>query len=151
MELESGSVDAIALDIGVAKSKLSSGKYRMLDEAVLTEKHGIGFKKGNKRIRDAVEKTLIEMVKDGTAAKISEKYFDGKDVLIIGKDLGDMIKTEFKNAAVDGKAPVNAELKNLKDTADEVKDAAKDMLTVPFSSPETEKDLPTSNSENNKK
>ncbi len=85
MELEAGSVDAVALDIGVAKSKLPAGKFRLLDEIVMTEKYGIGFLKGNTELRDIVQKTLIEMVKDGTAGKISGKYFDGQDVLIIGR------------------------------------------------------------------
>lgn len=85
MELEAASVDAVALDIGVAQEKLKNGKFRMLDEVVITEKYGIGFRKGNTVLRDEVEATLKEMVADGTAAKISAKYFDGRDCLIIGK------------------------------------------------------------------
>ena len=85
MELEAASVDAVALDIGVAQEKLKNGKFRMLDEVVITEKYGIGFRKGNTVLRDEVEAVLKEMVADGTAAKISAKYFDGRDCLIIGK------------------------------------------------------------------
>ena len=85
MELEAGSVNAVALDIGVANEKVKTGNFRILDEVVITEKYGIGFRKGNTALRDQVEKTLKEMVADGTAKKISEKYFDGRDCLIIGK------------------------------------------------------------------
>ena len=85
MELEAASVDAVALDIGVAQEKMKNGNFRMLDEIVITEKYGIGFRKGNTELRDRVEKTLIEMVADGTAAEISKKYFNGRDCLIIGK------------------------------------------------------------------
>ena len=85
MELEAGSVDAVALDIGVAEEKLKSGKFRMLEEVVITEKYGIGFKKGNTELRNAVQKTLLEMVADGSAGKISAKYFKGRNVLILGK------------------------------------------------------------------
>ncbi len=85
MELEAGSVDAVALDIGVAQDKMKSGNFRILDEVVISEKYGIGFAKGNKTLRDAVQKTLLEMVADGTAGRISAKYFNGRDVLIIGK------------------------------------------------------------------
>ena len=85
MELEAGSVDAVALDIGVAQDKAKSGNFRIMDEVVISEKYGVGFAKGNKALRDAVQKTLLEMVKDGTAARISAKYFNGRDVLIIGK------------------------------------------------------------------
>ena len=84
MELEAGSVDAVAMDIGVAKLKVASGKELIiLDETVITEKYGIGFKKGNAALRDAVQKTLKEMVADGSAKAISAKYFDGQDVLIL--------------------------------------------------------------------
>ena len=85
MELEASSVDAVALDIGVAQEKLKAGKFRMLEEVVITEKYGIGFRKGNTELRDKVEATLKEMVADGTAAQISAKYFNGRDCLIIGK------------------------------------------------------------------
>ena len=85
MELEAASVDAVALDIGVAQEKLNAGKFRMLSEVVITEKYGIGFRKGNTQLRDKVEATLKAMVADGTAAGISAKYFNGRDCLIIGK------------------------------------------------------------------
>ena len=52
---------------------------------MITEQYGVGFKKGNTALRDTVQKTLLDMVADGSAAKISAKYFKGKDVLIIGK------------------------------------------------------------------
>jgi len=84
MELEAGSVDAVAMDIGVAEEKTKGNdKFRVLDEVVITENYGIGFKLGNTKLRDEVQSTLKEMVKDGTAAQISKKYFDGKDVLVL--------------------------------------------------------------------
>ena len=84
-ELEQGTVQAVAMDIGVAQLKIqqSNGKFVMLPETILTEKYGIGFRKGNKELRDAVQKTLKEMVADGTAAKISGQYFNGQNVLIL--------------------------------------------------------------------
>ena len=84
-ELEQGTVQAVAMDIGVAQLKIqqSNGKFVMLPETILTEKYGIGFRKGNKELRDAVQKTLKEMVADGTAAKISGQYFKGQNVLIL--------------------------------------------------------------------
>ena len=85
MELDSGAVDAVALDVGVAKQKMIDmpGKFELLGETVMSEKYGIGFKLGNTELRDAVQKTLKEMVADGTAAKISAEWFEGKDVLIL--------------------------------------------------------------------
>lgn len=85
MELEAGSVDAVALDVGVARKKQSDapGKFVLLDEIVMTENYGIGFRKNDTELRDTVQKTLREMVKDGTAAKISAQYFDGQNVLTL--------------------------------------------------------------------
>ena len=67
MNLESGAVDAVVLDIGVAKYQMSSrgDAFRMLDEQVSSEQYAIGFKKGNTELKDQVQKTLDEMVKDG--------------------------------------------------------------------------------------
>lgn len=86
MDLESGAVDAIAMDIGVANyqidSRDDSDSYKVLDEKLTSEQYGIGFLKGNTQLRDKIETTLEEMVKDGTFAKISEKWF-GYDVCTI--------------------------------------------------------------------
>lgn len=47
MNLESGMVDAIAMDIGVASYQMSAkgDNFRMLDERLSSEEYGIGFKK----------------------------------------------------------------------------------------------------------
>ena len=49
MNLESGSVDAICMDMGVAKYELEArgSQFRMLSEQVSKEQYGIGFKPGN--------------------------------------------------------------------------------------------------------
>ena len=75
-ELSMGGVDAVAMDIGVAKKKMADlpGKFVMLKEIVMTETYGIGFKKGNVALKDAVEAELVKMFADGTAAKIAKKY-----------------------------------------------------------------------------
>ncbi|MBO5373438.1 MAG: amino acid ABC transporter substrate-binding protein [Lachnospiraceae bacterium] len=81
MDLESGAVDAIAIDIGVAKFQLEGkeDQYIILEETISSEQYGVGFLKGNEELRDEVQSTLMEMVEDGTFAEISEKYF-GYDV-----------------------------------------------------------------------
>ena len=75
-ELNMGGVEAVAMDVGVAKRKMADlpGKFEMLDEIVMTETYGIGFKKGNVALRDEVEETLKEVFADGTGLKIAEKY-----------------------------------------------------------------------------
>lgn len=81
MDLESGAVDAIAIDIGVANFQLEGKEddYVILDEVISSEQYAVGFLKGNETLRDEVQSTLMEMVEDGTFAEISDKYF-GYDV-----------------------------------------------------------------------
>lgn len=76
MNLESGAADAVAMDVGVANYQLSSrkGSFMILDEVISAEQYGIGFKKGNESLRDTVQKTLDEMVEDGTFMEIAEKW-----------------------------------------------------------------------------
>ncbi len=85
-DLEMGATDAVAMDIIVAGYQLKKrgdGKYIILeDEPISTEEYGIGFKKGNTALRDAVDVTLVEMAADKTLKSISEKWFD-TDVTII--------------------------------------------------------------------
>lgn len=78
MNLESGSVDAIAVDIGVAQYQVGSrgDEFKILDEPISTEQYAIGFKLGNPSLRDKVQDTLNEMVDDGTFDKIVANYAD---------------------------------------------------------------------------
>lgn len=87
MNLESGVVDAVAVDIGVAKFQLGNKDiFKMLDESVSSEKYGIGFKLGNTELREKVEGALAEMWKDGTVKTIVKKYVDYslEDTLCLG-------------------------------------------------------------------
>jgi polar amino acid transport system substrate-binding protein len=81
MELESGAVDAIGMDIFVAKYQIEGREdtFVILDDHISTEQYGVGFFKENTELRDQVEAILMEMVDDGTFAEISDKWF-GLDV-----------------------------------------------------------------------
>lgn len=89
MNLEAGAVDAIVLDIGVAKYQLANNpeKYKMLDAQVSTEQYAVGFKLGNTELCDKVQATLDEMAADGTVAQIAEKYTDYNlpDMICLGE------------------------------------------------------------------
>ena len=77
MNLESGIIDCLAVDIGVAKFKLNNSTlFRQLDEPLSKEQYAIGFKKGNTALRDEVESVVTEMWKDGTFMKIANNYAD---------------------------------------------------------------------------
>lgn len=81
MDLEAGAVDAVAMDIGVAKYQIEGkeSKFIILDEPIVKEQYAVGFYKGNTEMRDKVQKALDEMAADDTFKKISEKWF-GYDV-----------------------------------------------------------------------
>ncbi len=72
MMLESNAVDAVALDSAVAQGFMEQGKgkFAILEEPLMFEEYGVGFKLGNTELRDAVENTLKAMVADGTVEKI---------------------------------------------------------------------------------
>lgn len=77
MDLEQGAVEAVAIDVGVAQyqiEKREAGAYVMLEEKLAKEQYGVGFLLGNEELRDTVQKTLNEMVEDGTFAKIAEEW-----------------------------------------------------------------------------
>ena len=77
VELEAGSIDAIAMDIGVAQYQVKNrgnGNYVILDEQLNSEKYAIGFKLGNEELRDKVNKSLHDLKENGTFDKLAEKY-----------------------------------------------------------------------------
>ncbi len=76
MNLESGAVNAICMDIGVANYEIESrgDKFMMLEDRLSSEEYGIGFKKGNTELRDKVQATLLDMLADGTFEEIAEKW-----------------------------------------------------------------------------
>ena len=78
LDLDAGTCDAVAMDIGVAQyqvnSKSNPSDYKILDEEISSEQYGLGFKKGNEQLRDKIQQTLDEMEADGTIAKIASKY-----------------------------------------------------------------------------
>ena len=83
-ELQSGAIDALAIDVGVAKYQLESrgDGYMILDEELNKEQYGIGFKLGNTELRDIVNADLHKLAEDGTVAELAEKY-DIADMICI--------------------------------------------------------------------
>lgn len=82
-DLSIGRVDAVLLDEVVARyyETKDAGTYKVLDDSFAEEEYGIGFKKGNDELREKVQNAFDEMIADGTAAEISEKWF-GKDIVV---------------------------------------------------------------------
>lgn len=75
-ELLAGSLDAIAIDIGVANYQIESrgDGYVILPETLNSEQYGVGFKLGNEELRNIVNADLKKLAEDGTVAELAEKY-----------------------------------------------------------------------------
>lgn len=86
VELQAGSVDAVAMDVGVANYQIKTrGEgYTILSEVLNSEKYAVGFKKGNSELCDIVDADLTKLAEDGTVKELAEKY-DIADLLCIGK------------------------------------------------------------------
>ena len=87
-DMKTGAVDAVAVDIGVARYQMRNNPdtFRILEEPISTEQYAIAFKLGNEALRDQVQETYDEMLADGTVMKVAEKYADD--------NLPDMLITE---------------------------------------------------------
>lgn len=92
MNLQAGSVDAICMDIGVAKYEVDarSNQFRMLGDHVSSEQYGVGFKLGNTTLRNQVEETLHEMLADGSFNTIAEKW-ELQESICLGEDGTDAV------------------------------------------------------------
>jgi len=88
MDLKTGAVEAVAVDIGVARYQMRNNPdtFRILEEPISTEQYAIAFKLGNEALRDQVQETYDEMLADGTVMKIAQNYADD--------NLPDMLITE---------------------------------------------------------
>ena len=64
------------------RRQCSGGKFKILNDNLITEKYVIGFRTGDEKLKAEVEKQLKDMKKDGTLAKISKKWF-GEDLTTI--------------------------------------------------------------------
>jgi polar amino acid transport system substrate-binding protein len=92
LELQNGTIDAIAIDEVVARYYLTNnpGAYKLLqekdgkDSSLAVEDYVIGFRKADDSLKQKIEVAVKEMASDGTLAKISTKWF-GKDVTTVGK------------------------------------------------------------------
>jgi polar amino acid transport system substrate-binding protein len=82
-DLKSGRLDAVVIDEVVIKYYMSQEKdnYKLLNESLAPEEYGVGVKKGNEKLLNKLQKALDKMNENGTAAKISTKWFGENKVL----------------------------------------------------------------------
>jgi polar amino acid transport system substrate-binding protein len=82
MDLEAKRIDAVVADEILARyyiSKKGQEKYKVLKDDFGSETYGVGIRKADKVLLEKVNKAFEDMKKDGTAKKISEKWF-GEDI-----------------------------------------------------------------------
>jgi polar amino acid transport system substrate-binding protein len=86
MDLDVRGVDAVVMDLILANDNIKrSGKpYVVLKETLAPEVFGVGFRKNDLALRDAVQGALEAMAADGTLAKLTTKWF-GSDISVVGK------------------------------------------------------------------
>jgi len=83
MDLESGRADAVLGDTCLIEYYMTKkpGKFRELPGEVSRDKFAIGVKKSNEALVKLLDEGIDKVIKNGEAAKISEKWF-GKDVVL---------------------------------------------------------------------
>lgn len=77
LDLEAGRIDVVVIDNVTGRDFIAKrpGKYRILPGMISKEPFGIAFRKDDNELREKVQQTLDKMVKDGSMAKISRKWF----------------------------------------------------------------------------
>ena len=81
--LSKGKFDALIIDEIAARYEIKQNpdKFEIIEDTIgPVTKFGIGFRKGNTELRDKVQGIFDEMIRDGTAKKISEQWF-GADLI----------------------------------------------------------------------
>ena len=88
VELQAGSIDAIAMDVGVAQYQIKSREgYKILDETLNSEQYAVAFKKGNEELADIIDKDLMTLLEDGTFDELAEKY-ELTDMVCLAENVG---------------------------------------------------------------
>ncbi|MGI6017472.1 MAG: transporter substrate-binding domain-containing protein [Marvinbryantia sp.] len=86
-ELQAGSLDALAMDIGVANYQIKNrGEgFVILEETLNSEQYAIGFQVGNTEMVEIINKDLDILAENGTVAELAEKY-EISDMVCLGKE-----------------------------------------------------------------
>ncbi|MDO4475511.1 MAG: transporter substrate-binding domain-containing protein [Lachnospiraceae bacterium] len=93
-ELEMGSIDALAMDVGVAQYQIKGREgYVILDETLNAEQYAVGFKLGNEELCDIINEDLAILVADGTFDELAEKY-ELSDMVCLNVEVEEEAATE---------------------------------------------------------
>jgi polar amino acid transport system substrate-binding protein len=77
LDLEAGRIDTVVIDNVTGRDFIAKrpGKFKILPGFLSKEPFGVAFRKEDKDLQEKVQKALDAMVKDGSLAKISRKWF----------------------------------------------------------------------------
>ena len=77
LDLEAKRIDVVVIDNVTGRDFIAKrpGKFKIVPGFISKEPFGVAFRKEDKELREAVQKTLDKMVKDGSMKKISKKWF----------------------------------------------------------------------------
>lgn len=97
-ELQAGSLDAIAIDVGVANYQIAGREgYVILDEYLNSEQYAVGFKMGNDALCEIINEDLEVLLESGIFDEIAAKYEESgipSDMLCLAESLGYESETE---------------------------------------------------------
>lgn len=89
VELQAGSIDAVAMDIGVAQYQIKEKEgFVILDESLNSEKYAIGFRVGDDELCNTVNESLKALLEDGTFDELAAKY-ELSDMVCLAESFGD--------------------------------------------------------------
>ena len=95
-ELQAGSLDAVAIDVGVAQYQIKGREgYSILEESLNSEKYAVGFKKGNQDLADIINYDLAILYDEGIFDELAEKY-EIADMVCLGESLGFELGDDFE-------------------------------------------------------
>ena len=86
IELQAGSIDAIAMDIGVAQYQLKEKEgFMIVGEALNSEQYAVGFRLGDEELCNTINESLMTLLENGTFDELAEKY-ELTDMVCLGAD-----------------------------------------------------------------
>lgn len=85
-DLKMYALDAVVIDLLIINywMKNNATDFRVLDSAITSEKYTYAFRRGDKLLRDAVEKIMLELEYEGRVLEASKKWFQG-DIYLFGR------------------------------------------------------------------
>ncbi|SET34820.1 polar amino acid transport system substrate-binding protein [[Clostridium] polysaccharolyticum] len=133
MNLDIKAVDAICMDIGVAQYEIASRgeAFVMLEEQISTEKYGVGFYLGNVELRDKVQKTLIQMLEDGTFEEIAKEWGLEECICLSKEDKPKDMSDSRQNVVTKGKK-IKKDWKWVKNSTKQLTKAFMDNMIIFF-------------------